>query len=401
MSHPRIALLQLLNMLMGGGCYLIATTSVGVWSQAGWSAVATGLGMMAANCAYAVFVGIGGRLADSRGRARTAIAGSLISIAGALLAWLGGGPWAAAVGTVLCFGGSALFFPGNVGLFSDAKQGDGGHVPLHVKVGRYNLGWSAGNLAGFGIAWLLSHGQVRLGYLVAGVGFLIIPAALARWCSLPASPPTADGDRADHPALPALIRMGRIGLLLFCLLGMAVISLLENTLLGLLTPATAHTTATAALSVYALGYFTTFIVLSSWGGWVMRPWRLFAIGLILPLAAIGFLACGLAGITALWALTGCAFALGVAFAAIYTASIYYSLRLPHGAAHAAAMHETHLGIGATAGPMLCGAFLMPWGNGMVGLGAYLLLGALIVLGWQLSQLPRISRLLASPVSPAP
>ena len=391
---PRILLLQFLNMLMGGGCYLIAVSSFGVWSAAGWSPVLTGGAMMLANLAYGGLVGVGGRMADGWGRARTAVCGALLAVAGGLLAWLVADPRAAAVGTVVAFAGSALFFPGNVGLFSDARSSAGGEVPLHVKVSRYNLGWSGGNLAGFVIAWLLSFGHVTAGYLVAVGGFLLAALIQLQWWALPPQPPAASGDRGDHPALPRLIRMGRVGLLLYCLMGMALISLFENTLARTTPPAEAHTTATAALALYAFGYFSTFAVLGWWGGWVMRPWRLFAIACLLPCAAAGFIACGLAHISGALPYALCTLVLGIAFGGVYTASMYYSLRLPHGAARAASLHETYLGAGSTLGPLLCGGFLMLWSDGVTGLGVYLLLGAALVLGWQLSQLPVIGRLLA-------
>lgn len=394
---PQLLLLQFLNLLMGGGTYLVAVTSFGTWSQAGWSPLAAGSAMMAANLAYCLIVGIGGRLADGWGRARTAVAGAVITGGGALLAFAVADPLAAAAGTVICFGGAGIFFPGNVGLFSDAAGNGGGEVPLHQKVSRYNLGWSSGNLSGFVIAWTLSLtvGSARWGYLIALGGCVVIVFSLLRWWSLAPRQQVASGDRGDHPALKALIRMGRVSLLLYCLVGMALIALFENTLARTVPAAQAHTTATAALVLYALGYFLTFAVLGWWGGWVMRPWRLFAISLVMPLAALGFIACGLAGVSGPLPFAVCTFALGVSFGAVYTSSIYYSLRLPHGAARAASLHETYLGVGSTIGPTLCGGFLMLWSNGLAGLGVYLLIGALVVLVWQLSQLPIISRLLVS------
>ena len=392
---PHLLLLQFLNLLMGGGCYLVAVTSFGTWSQAGWSPMLTGSAMMTANLAYCVIVGIGGRLADGCGRARTAVAGAAVTGCGAMVAFLVPDPYAAAAGTVLCFGGAGLFFPGNVGLFSDAAGSDGVEVPLHQKVSRYNLGWSSGNLSGFIIAWLLSltAGGMRWGYMIAVGGCVVIMLTLLRWWSLPPRPPSASGDRADHPALKSLIHMGRVSLLLYCLLGMALIALFENTLAHSMPATQAHTTATAALALYAFGYFMTFGVLGWWSGWVMHPWRLFALTGIMPCAALGFIACGWAEVTSPVPFAVCAFSLGVAFAAVYTSSIYYSLRLPHGAARAASLHETYLGVGSTIGPALCGGFLMLWTDGLTGLGVYLLLGSLVVLAWQLSQLPAITKLL--------
>ena len=390
---PHILVLQFLNLLMGGGCYLVAVTSFGVWSSAGWSAVATGASMMAANLAYGGLVSFGGRLADGWGRARTAVSGAVLAVLGALVAALGDSAWSAVVGTFVCFAGSAFFFPGNAGLFSDAKTSGGEQVPLHTKVSRYNLGWSSGNLCGFGLAWILADGAVGRGYWFAGGCFLVIAAVMLRWWTLPAQAPTASGDRADHPALKLLTRMGRVGLLLYCLAGMALISLLENTLSQKLDSRTAHQIATAALVAYAAGYFIGFVALGAWSGWVMRPWRLFAIATGMLVAAAGFILCGVYQVVQVAPLAGCGFLLGLAFAAVYTASLYYSLRLPTGAARAAGLHETYLGVGATLGPLACGLFLSGWTNALAGLGVYIGVGAVLVLGWQVSQIPKITKLL--------
>jgi len=63
-------------------------------------------------------------------------------------------------------------------------------------------------------------------------------------------------------------------------------------------------------------------------------------------------------ITVPW-LTLFAFITGLGYGAFYNASIYYSLRLPHGASRAAGLHETFLGVGITAGPVLCGVLMLP------------------------------------------
>lgn len=390
---PHILVLQFLNLLMGGGCYLVAVTSFGVWSLAGWSAVATGASMMVANFAYGGFVSFGGRLADGWGRARTAVSGAGIAILGAVVAVAGESAWASVIGTFICFAGSAFFFPGNAGLFSDAKSRGGDDVPLHSKVSRYNLGWSSGNLCGFGLAWILSDGPMGRGYWFAAAAFFVILVVMLRWWSLPAQAPSASGDRADHPALKLLTRMGRVGLLLYCLAGMALISLLENTLAQQLEPQVAHRIATAALVAYAAGYFAGFIVLGAWAGWVMRPWRLFIGAAGMAVAAGGFIVCGVGHVVQVPPLAACGFVFGLAFACVYTASLYYSMRLPHGAARAAGLHETYLGVGATLGPLACGVFVSGWSNALTGLGVYIGLCAVLVLGWQLTQLPAINRLL--------
>jgi predicted MFS family arabinose efflux permease len=106
---------------------------------------------------------------------------------------------------------------------------------------------------------------------------------------------------------------------------------------------------------------------------------------------------GLTGGIHPWSLALCGACLGSAFGPCYTASIYYSARLPEGAAHAVAWHETFLGIGNTAGPLLGGFFLDRWlalgaGNGLAGLGVFAVIGVVIVLGLQAAMIPAATRL---------
>jgi hypothetical protein len=255
-----------------------------------------------------------------------------------------------------------------------------------MKVSRYNLGWSSGNVVGFGTAWALSSFAPRWGFAVAAGFFSLILVILWRWRSLPPQPPAAAGDRADHPALGRLILTGRVGLMLFCLLGMSVISLLTTTLGTSLTPDAARAVGTAGLTAYAVGYVSMFGVLGAWKGWVMRPWRLTLLMLALPLAAAGLWWVGHGGHPSAATVMPCTFLLGLAYGAAYTASLYYSMRLPHGAARAASLHETFLGLGSMTGPLLCAAFLW-WQPGLTGLASYLLVGAVVVLGWQLLMVP--------------
>lgn len=154
MRPPALLTLQLLNLLVGGGQYLGFATATGMWTAGGWSELQIGIAMTAANLCYAAFVAQGGRLSDRWGRARTAILGAGIALAAAVIALVVATPLAALVAIMLGCAGTAFFFPGNVGLFSDARSPDGATAPaLHVKVSRYNLGWSGGNIAGFGLAW--------------------------------------------------------------------------------------------------------------------------------------------------------------------------------------------------------------------------------------------------------
>lgn len=393
-APPRLLALQLLNACIGGASYLGVATATGMWTAGGWSPFMIGVAVAATNLAYAALVAQGGRLSDRWGRARTAVLGASISAAGAALALAVALPWAALAAVVLVFAGSAFFFPGNVGLFSDARGDGGACPPLHAKVSRYNLGWSGGNLAGFGLAFALSQVSPRWGWALVLAAALAAIATLWRWRALPVSPPRAEGDRSGHPALGRLMWMGRAALLLYCLLGMAFIGLLTRALKGEgLEAAAAQAAANAALFCYAAGYFAMFVVLGAWPGWILRPWRLLAVQAPIVAAALAVLWLGHGPVPATPLLCAVSLLLGLGFGAVYTGSIYYSLRLPAGAARAAALHETALGIGSTAGPLLCGAFMSVAADGALGaLGLWLVLVAAAVIAMQAAVIPGAARL---------
>ena len=387
---PSILLLQVLNLCIGGASYLMIASSAGVWSHGTWREAEVGMAMFLANLAYASSVSLFGGIADRWGRTKIAILGAGV-VGGAAVIGFVGTPLAAAIATILGFLGCAMFFPGNAGLFSDAKGPvEGASVPLHVKVSRYNLGWSLGNVVGFGGAFLLADQPSWVAFAVA-LGLSLVPiAVLARWWSLPPRPPAPEGDRAPHPALPLLTRMGRISLLLYALVGMSVISLLETTLARMPGVSEPHRLATATLAAYAVGYVLMFAMLGSWSGWVLRPLRLLALQGFLPLAALILLVLSEPG---LGSMVGIGLLLGFAYGAVYTGSIYYSLRLPEGAAQAASLHETFLGVGSTVGPLVAMGALAWWATtghpSLVGLGLYMALGAVVLFAWQASQIPAI------------
>ncbi len=390
LAPPKILTLQLLNVCIGAGQYLGFATATGMWSAGGWTPWQIGLAMTATNLAYGSLVAQGGRLSDRWGRARTAVLGGSICLMGAMFALAFATPWSALVATILGCAGSAFFFPGNVGLFSDAKSEPGQQdMPLHVKVSRYNLGWSGGNIIGFGLAWLISTQPAWLGWSLVGLAAATTAIVLWRWRGLPAQPPRAEGDRSPHPALPRLIWMGRAALLCYCMMGMAFISLLTRALKGEgMEDVTAQSASTAALFAYAVGYFATFALLGAWNGWVMRPWRLLVLQAPIILAALAVLALGVGGTPAMWALGGAGLLLGIGFGAVYTGSIYYSMRLPEGAARGASLHETALGIGSTAGPLLCGFFMTIAADGALGaLGIWLVVIAAVTLALQAVMIP--------------
>ncbi len=394
---PPILLLQALNLLVGLGSFLTAMTATSAWNRAGWSEEAIGVAMTAANICYALLVSTGGRLSDGWGRARTGVLGATVGAVGCALAVVMVSPVSAVAAAMLAFAGSALFFPGNVGLFSDAPA-TGGALPLHVKISRYNLGWAFGNFGGFIGYFAFAKLPSAVGFGLSLVSYLAVAVILLRYLRLPASSPPAEGDRAPHPALPRLIRMGRCGLMIASILARAQIGLLQAVLRSMQVPVDqAAAWSGLTLTCYAASYIAMFILLGAWDGWVLKPWRLCLLQSGFLLGSLGYAALGWWGEPSALALIACGMLVGSAFGAAYTASIYYSLRLPHGAGRAAALHETFLGLGNTVGPALGGIALWWWSglhlaNGLVGLGLFMTVLALIGLGLQVLMIPGAVRL---------
>lgn len=397
MRPPPLALLQALNACQALASFLAVMTATAAWNRAGWSEAGVGLAMTATNLAYALLVGIGGRLSDRWGRARTAASGAALTTLGALAGASGGGPESALAAAITAFAGCALFFPANAGLISDATPAVGAAAPLHAKLARYTLGWGAGNLGGFLGYTLLADAPTTVGFLIAGAMGAGMAMVLLRWRRLPPQPPPPAGDRAPHPALPRLTLAARLGLLAGTASTFAFVALLQSALQGAgLAPADAQRRGGLALLAYSTAYLAMFALLGAWSGWILRPWRMWALQTGLVLGAGGVLALGLLDAPHAAALALCGAACGLSFGATLANSLYYSLRLPDGAGRAAALHETCLGVGNTLGPLIGGLVAAAWiarlpGGGLAGLGAFMLAAALVALGVQAALAPRVAR----------
>lgn len=398
MTPPSILLLQGFNFLIGFGSFLVAMTAVSAWNRATWTPDAIGLATTLGMLCYAAMVYGGGRLSDGWGRARTAACGAGLAAIGSAVASLAPSATTALIASMAGFAGSALFFPGNVGLFSDAQAQQGRPtLPLHVKISRYNLGWSLGNLFGFIGYANLDEQPVEVGFMIATAAFLVTALWMCRWLRLPPTPPQPEGDRAPHPALPRLILIGRTALLIACVLTMAQIFLLQNALQSDgLDKATAQAWAGRTLIAYSTCYVAMFMIFGWWSNWILRPWRLAVLQGFFVLGSVGYLVFGMAGSLTPLTLAFCGGCLGIGFASAYVSSIYYSLRLPHGAARAASLHETFLGIGNTGGPVVGGWILGGWlaysgQPAVAGLGAWMLVIAIVLMLWQIAMVPAAVR----------
>jgi MFS family permease len=278
-------------------------------------------------------------------------------------------------------------------------------VPLHAKVSNYNMGWSLGSLAGFGLFGALASLPRQAGYFLAAAAFTLVALMLRPRLGFAARLPAASGDRSSLPELPRLTFMSRFNLLLTCVMAVALVSQLEKSFGTDLELDRARRLTGICLTCYSAGFVVMFFVLGRWSGWVLRPWRLLACqsGLLLGATAFALLSFlhgthgmhGMHGISAA-GLAACGLIIGLGYGASYTGSLYYSLRLPAGASSSAGIHETYIGAGNTVGPTLAGLFLQLWGSRggwpQAGLGLYMLAFALIGLLFQLALIPGIVRL---------
>jgi MFS family permease len=391
-TPPPLFLLQLFNALIALGSLLTLLVGISTWGLLKWDPWQIGLVTTLANLCYGGVVAQGGVLADRWGRARAGMLGAAIGVVGCVAALVFDHALVAVAAAMLGFAGPALFYPGSAGLFSDAEGAAGTATPpLHRKVSRYNLGWALGNFLGFFVFGRIA-GDPHLGYAIAAAAFLAVLLGLWRWRRLPPCPPPAEGDRAPHPALSRLTLMYRVNLFLACTLGMAVTTQLERSLALTLSKGRAVELTSLLLSCYAATYILVFVIFGSWTGWILKPWRMWMCQAGLVLGSGLLLAVVLCdAVSAPW-LALCGILLGTGYGTSYTGSIYYSLRLPHGAARAAGLHETFIGLGNTLGPLALGIFLSSTIGSLVGIGWFALATGVIALAFQALMIPGAARL---------
>jgi MFS family permease len=414
---PAPRLLQGLNVLMAFACLECLKLGTAAWTAAHWSPLAIGIPPTLASVAYALTVGPGGRGADRFGRARTSAFGALVGALGVAIPLAWPTPLTSAIAVVVCFGGAGWFYPGIAGLFSDSASAR--HLddaPLHRRVSQYNLGWSTGTFLGMCAPIVLDSAPLRaafgaalphLGFALAMLGLLLIVALLRPYRHLPALAHAEQAAQASDPAIPGLTLMHRVALLMLCVFGFALFDQLDVALAERMgSAAAASERAAEALAGYCAGYTAMFFVLGRWGGWILRPWRLWWLqcAVLCGPAALMWCAASGGGSTA-WVIVGAAFT-GIGYGATFTGSIYYSLRVPHGVSRSSGIHERFLGVGNTIGPILAGSWAMLLAShGISHLTALAAFGMCItsaVLMAQAVAIPRIlSRATAAPAPAAP
>ena len=382
---PAIWKLQLNNSLVGFSQFLFMTLTLTVLSAEKASALWIGTAMTLVNVVYSLLTPFTGRIADRLGRPQTALIGLSIAITAGLFAHFFTDGISLTTGLLFMFAGCAFFFPSNAGLFSDAAD-TSLRGSLHKRVSGYNLGWSSGNLAGFMLFGLLAVVAVKTTFWLLIAALSLCAILLLPYLRLKPRPPAPTADRAFHPALPIFISMGRINLLICCMIGMALFTQLEKSL-NLIAPALQARQLTGiTLSGYSCGCLLMFTLLGRSSNWILKPWHLTLYQTAYLPGALALLLAASYG----WLNFAVFFAAGIftglAFGASYTGSLYYSLRTPDNASRASGLHETHIGIGNSLGPAAAGVFLWQWQsaqlNSLAGLGLYMSIIALLALGYQ-------------------
>jgi MFS family permease len=388
-------MMQFCNVLVCSAGMLTAVMSTSLWTAAGWRPWQIGLAVTVANGCYALLTGYAGRLAERYGRARICMIGGVIGALGNSIAWLYPHPLSALAATMIGFAGSAIYFPGAAGLMSEV---DGPDLTLHRKLSIYNIGWAMGALTGFAGLGLLQSLPVVTGYAISVGDFALVAILVFHWRNLQVTTVAPSGDRSDHPALARLTVMGRVSLLIGAALGMGVMAVLQRCLSYSL-PKEAQSYTSLTLTCYAAAYVVLFLVLGRWSGWILRPWRIWMISSSALAGGFALLLFEHFGLINQLSLILCGLLFGLSFGAVYMISIYYSMRLPHGVSRAAGLHETFVGLGNTLGPVVAGltvdgimALSGSSVSAVTALAIFVILFALINLGWQASMIPGATRL---------
>ncbi len=331
-----------------------------VWSGHGWPLTRIGLAVAATNLCYAAVVGVAGAVVERVGRARSCLIGAGLGALGCAIAAWWPAPGTALAAAMASFLAMAFYFPGVAGLYSD---GAARPMRLHEKVSFYSLGWSLGCLVGF-----ISYGALArtptIGFAIAALGFAAMGAAMWRWRSAPAAPPTADGDRAPHPALARLTPMYRCSVLLTAAATMATAALAQRILTTL--GGDAPSRCATLLAAHSAGTLAMFALMGRWDGWILRPGRTWWLQAPVALGGAAMLLLAYAQAAPAAGLACVGLLIGLGHGATYMASIYCSMRLPDGAARGAGVHEAFLGVGYVLGPPSAAMLIAHMSGGVAG-----------------------------------
>ncbi len=315
------------------------------------------LGLLGALSAGAYSLGclLSGRLSDRLGRRRAAVT-SVVLVAGVwLLLGQATAPWQLLALVTMSGGLLSLFWPPTMAWLAELTSGT--DRALRRTMGVYNMAWSAGAIVGAplaGVLWEVAGSDSFYYAVVVPLLVLILLSTTPTRLGAQVTPPSVQKPEAgpSHQEIYRFVVASRIAMFTGWF-GRGVMDTMFpklGTVLGFSSP-----TIGLVISMSFVVMIMLFGVARSTSSWQYRTWPLW---LTTPLGMVGMLAAVLARSPVQFALavmlTGTCAGVG------YVLSQFYGLRGPTDRRGASmGMHESILGAGLVAGPVL-GGLVATW-----------------------------------------
>jgi len=301
------------------------------------------------NGVYVVCCPILGSLSERYGRPRFIVAATLVFATAYFGALLSTQVWHLYFVVCLSGLGHALFWPSveaELAAEADTHQ-------LRRRMGRFNISWSTGDIAGALVAGVGLTLSPRLPFLlcvVTGVGISVLTAR-SRMSSASAESRVRHEEAVNGHDLPENHDTFWKMALVANFFSAGVISIVRRLFPDLAVDSLNYTGLQWGflVMVVALSRTVMFAVLERHHGWLYRPKRFFAVQLLFPLGCFLILFA-----QSYWVFILAFACIGAASGVVYSSSLFYSV---HGAgrqAHRAGLHESVLGLGAGLIPLMAG-----------------------------------------------
>jgi len=301
------------------------------------------------NIVYVSLCPVLGKLSDRYGRRRFIVISTLIFAGAYYGASLSTAVWQLYIVTAVSGVGHALFWPSveaELAAEADSHQ-------LRRRVGRFNISWSLGDIAGALVAGVGLELNPKLPFALCAATGVVISIFTSR---LLVSEQTADS-RARHQqtvnghAVPGNHRTFWKMALFANLFSAGFISIIRRLFPDMAVEALHYSGLQWGflVMVVALARTTVFIIMERYHGWIYRPKRFFLMQLLFP---AGFLLILTA--QSYWVFVLAFACIGSACGMVYFSSLYYSVHGAGSQAQQAGVHESVLGLGAGVIPFLAG-----------------------------------------------
>lgn len=301
------------------------------------------------NLVYVVCCPFLGGLSDRYGRRGFIVVATLVFASAYLGAYFAREVWQLYIVTGVSGLGHALFWPA---VEAELASGADSHQ-LRQRMGRFNISWSAGDIAGALAAGVGLAVRPRLPFLIcAGVGAAI--SALTSAAPMRSSSPESRARHQEavngHELPTSHDTFWRLALVAN-FFSAGIISILRRLFPDLAVDELAYTGLQWGFLVMLVAVSRTvmFAVLERWHGWLYRPRRFFAFQLLFPAGCMLIIFA-----RSYWVFALAFVLIGAACGMVYFSSLYYSVHGASGQARRAGLHEAVLGLGAGVIPLLAG-----------------------------------------------